>query len=45
VKNEKVNREMMASQVEEAQGCQIFLGTLYQSWKNVPNYYKITKYP
>jgi hypothetical protein len=27
------------------QGCQIFLGTIYQSGKNTPNDYKITKWP
>jgi hypothetical protein len=24
-----------------SQGCQIFLGTKYQNWKNIPNYRKI----
>jgi hypothetical protein len=23
------------------QGCQIFLGTKYQNWKNIPNYHKL----
>jgi hypothetical protein len=29
--------------VEQAQqqGCQIFLGTKYQNWKNVPNYHEL----